>query len=360
MPTIEEIIGFEAMLGLVEEIANGVPKVRLPEGLFTLTESMEANRGRFVTSKGTRQTSKVIRFGAKTEARERQDLGERQITLLHSGEHINHNQEVLMMLRDFDNPRRQDRGRQEVDRQTATFLKRFENLRIASVHSALSTGRINIDIDDNLIPTTSGAAITIDYLVPADHRDQLGGILGTSWADAGAPILEDMEAIQEKSAEDTGLVLEHAIYGKNLLTNLANNTSIKNLLSSDSALASAFGKLTIPNGFLEMTWWPASRAMYAQADGTLHKWFNPDAVVLIPEPTPDWYAMMEGSELIPTNLGNVSADAAGALDDLEEVQGMFSYAHTSNDPVGVKHLAGDNQLPVIKIPGATFILDTEF
>ena len=360
MPNIHEIIGFEALLGLIEDVANGIPDVPLPPGFFTLTEPVEANRGNFVVSQGTRQTSKIVRFGSPSQSRERAGLDNRQVTLIHTKENEKHGEEVLIQLRDFDSPRRQELGRMEIDRQMAIFLMRFQNLRTASVHSMLSRGKISVDGSQNLIPTDTGAEVIIDMQVPDDHKNQADTILDTSWDDPTADIVGQIEDLQVKSAEDTGMLLSHAIYGSNVLGNLIANNQIGEFLKADGGLSTSFGKLKIPDGFLEMTWWSGSKALYAQDDGTIFKWFDPDALVLMPDVSPMWYAMLEGTSAVPTDLGSVMDDPLGSIANLQEVRGPFSYARVTDDPVGIKHIAGDTFLPVSKVPAALFILNTVF
>ena len=39
---------------------------------------------------------------------------------------------------------------------------------------------------------------------------------------------------------------------------------------------------------------------------------------------------------------------------IKNVAGMFAYAYVTKDPMGIKEVAGDTFLPLIKVPAAVF------
>jgi len=77
--------------------------------------------------------------------------------------------------------------------------------------------------------------------------------------------------------------------------------------------------------------------------------------VFTPDPSPEWWEVIQGTYPIPSDIGNVSNDAMASLRNVSVEPGMFSYAHVLSDPVTIKHLAGDTFLPVIKVPNAVVI-----
>ena len=66
---------------------------------------------------------------------------------------------------------------------------------------------------------------------------------------------------------------------------------------------------------------------------------------------------VEGTYPVPAAF-NITKDMMGQLASLKQIAGPFSYATLQDDPVSVKHLAGDTFLPVIKVPGSVFIINT--
>ncbi len=360
--TVEQIIGFEAMLGAVEAVRNGVPTDLLPQQLFTITRPIEGEKGEYTRVDGTRETARRAEYGSPSERRKLQGISTQLVALIHSFEHIMHNPHVLTLLRQVDNPMRQSRGEQEIDRQTAIFLQRFLNLRISTVASIFAQGTISFDGAGNLLPDTSGAALTIDFDVPAGHKNQLdvegtGDLITASWAVATTPIISNIKSIKNVALRETGYPLRHAFYGDNILQYLINNAEVDKLLQANQTLSAGFTAMEIPMGFMELTWWSTGGQFFADAAGVNQTFFDDDSVVFLPDPDPTWWEILEGTYNVPTALGNVSQDGGAAMADVTEVNGLFNYAKLNDDPVTVKHLAGDTMLPVLKVPKAIYIAD---
>jgi hypothetical protein len=83
-----------------------------------------------------------------------------------------------------------------------------------------------------------------------------------------------------------------------------------------------------------------------------------DHITFTPEPRSNWWEMLEGTHAIPTNIGNIYADASAARAGIEEVTGRFSYAKVTDNPVGIDHFAGDTFLPTAKVPANIYIFNT--
>lgn len=360
--TLEQLLGFNAMLGIVELVKSGLPTDGLLNRMLGMTRGSEGNQGSYWRVEGTRQTSIRVAYGSPSVRRAQKGASEVPVNLLHTFEHIVHKPTTLTQLQSMDNPARQKLGQQEIDRQTGLFLQYFRNLRIAAVCSALAKGYIWFDINGNLLPSSSNAVDTIDFGIPAGNKDQLdvfgtAAIIGASWATDGTDILGDLTAIKKASIKKSGYPLRYALYGENIPEYLVSNTNIKNMIGGNPRMSDAFSKGEIPDGLGGFTWIPAYQWFYEDTDNTLQDWWGGDTVVFIPEPARDWFEVLEGTYPVPTRLGNVSRDGVAALGDIAEVGGAFSYATITDDPVGIKHLAGDTFLPVITSPYAVFIAD---
>jgi hypothetical protein len=238
----------------------------------------------------------------------------------------------------------------------------LDNNRISAVASMLRYGEIYYNGQGDLLHSSSGATQTVSLGVPAANKDQLGGNIAASWATAGTDILGQLANIQKTAVQTTGLPLTRCYYGSGVINSLLGNNAIKELMKSDTALTSALRQNRIPEGFglSGMRWEPLWTSHFRDSSGTAREWFPSDFVVFTPEVTRDWYEMQEGSYPVPTSIGNVSADGVAAVNDLEYVNGMFSYAHAISDPVGVRHFMGDTFLPVLRQPNAIYIADTQF
>lgn len=361
--SIEQILGYKNLIGIVQNPAGGVPML-LPPQFTRPGRGVQGKTATWVEVKGNRKTARLVHYGGPSVRRNLTGVAERSAVMIHSYEHINHDMSVLEQLRNMDNPMAQDMGRQTIAVETANFRQTFLNLRESALCSLLTLGAIYFDGSGNLLPSSSGAVVTVDFSVPAGHKDQLnydggGAMIAASWATASTDIPSHVDAIKIAAAKTTGYRIKHAFYGKNIPSYIAANEKVSTLLGNpaNGALASALGQGSIANGFLDLQWHKMSEAFFEDSGGTNRSWFGGDTVVFTPEPSPDWFENIEGSYSIPRNLGGVSADANSAAADLESVRGMFSYAKITDDPVGIKHFGGDTFLPTLKVPTAIFIAD---
>jgi len=224
--------------------------------------------------------------------------------------------------------------------------------------SALFKGYLYFDGEGNLLNSATGAVVTIDYQVPAGNQDQCdmlgdGSIIDAKWSAVGTDIHTHIQAILKAALKLTGLPLTTAYYGTNILDYLLKNTILSELIVRNVGTQQAFINGQIPDGFLGIQKWvPAQNAYYVDADNSYQDLMDDDDVVFTPTVSPIWYEFIEGSYPVPTNIGAVAADAVGAMSNILQKYGMFSYATVLNDPVTVKQNAGDTFLPVVKNPNA--------
>jgi hypothetical protein len=204
---------------------------------------------------------------------------------------------------------------------------------------------------------------SIDFGVPAGNKDQLdwdgnGAIIGASWATAATDILGDVKTLKAASLKLTGYPLRYAFYGANILGYIVGNTNLSKLIQGNAAMAEAIRNSELPNPFLGLTWIPAEFAYFLDQNGATQSWCGADQVVFTPEISGEVYELLEGSYPVPTSVGEVRADGSAALAaDVVEVNGMYSYALLTADPVSIKHVAGDTALPAWLVPNAMFSAD---
>ena len=361
--TLEQILGFENLTGLIQDPRGGVPAELIPPG-FTNTagaQQVAGDSAKYTKVAGTRQTARLVQYGSPSVKRGLKNVSEVPVKLMHTHEHINHEMRVLTALRQYDNPQLQMRGQQEVDRQTAGFRMLFNNLRASTIFSIFRFGQIYFDGAGELLPTSSGAVTTVDFTVPAGNKNQLdvfgaGAIIGASWATAGTDIIGDMHALRKAARKLTGYPLRHAFYGENILGYFLGNDKLKEFLVRNPAMQTALISGDIPDGLFGLNWHPFYEAFFEDSGGTLRDWWSGDTITFTPDPSPDWWDWLLGSYEVPTELG-IASDASAALANFATQHGMFSYASITTDPPGIKHNAGDTFLPTLKVPGAIFIAD---
>jgi hypothetical protein len=360
--TLQQILGGKNLTGVIQGVAGGVPTDILPEAFLTPTRTVEGNHCTYRKVTGTRQLARLVHYGAKAHVRELSGVGEVLVKLLHSFESIRHDPAVLMNLTQLDDEGKQKLGADEVARRTREFKQLFGNLRAACIYSIFANGAIYFDGDGNLLPSSSGAAITVDVDVPAGNQGQLdvlgdGAIVSASWANAGTAIHKQVAALKKAARKLTGYPLRHAFHGANILDYLLGNTKLKELINRTPAGQQAAAVNEIPDGFLGLQWHAVDEAFYVDADNTHQDFFGGDTVVFTPEPSPEWWEVIEGTYPIPTDVGAISADGEAALGSVTAAAGMFSYAAVAHNPVAVEQFAGDTFLPIPKVPGAIFIAD---
>ena len=362
--SIEQILASRNLIGLIQGVVSGVPDNLVPPAFFTTLRTVEGNRASYNKVNGTRQTARLVQYGSASQKRELKGIAEKAVTLLHTFEHENHPAAVYTNLINEDNEQKQKLGMMTISRQIRMFGDLFKNLRISSIYSALALGGIHFDAAGNLLPSSSGAVISVDYGIPAGNKEQLdvfgaGDIISAKWSAASTDILGQIKAIKDASIRLTGYPLKYAFYGKNVPGYLLGNTAFRDLVSASPRMAEAAASSDVPEPLAGLSWRSVSEAFYVDNGGTSRGWFDDDTVVFTPEPSIEWYEFLEGTFAVPTN-SNLSADAATAMRSMQEVPGPFSYAEVTMDPPGVKHYAGDTFLPVIKVPSAVFIAEVNW
>ncbi len=358
--TLDQILGAENLVGVIQGIKNGIPDDILPPQFMRVTRTVSGNRATYHRVKGTRQVARQVHYGAPSTERKKADITEVPVNLLHTIEHQRHDPTVLMNLKAIGSEQRQKLGRDEIARQVGLFNTLFENLRLATVYSVFRDGHIYFDGDGNLLNSSAGAVLDVDMQISDDNKDQLNGIITASWATAGTSIHTHITNLKIRARQLTGYRLTDAFYGKRVLDLFLGNTKLAALINRNATLQAAFAGGEIPDGFLGLKWHPAYESFFEDNDGTNQEFIDGDQIVFTPTPSPEWWEVIDGTYPVPRNIGNLAGDATGALANVMEVAGKFSYGLVTEDPVGIKHVAGDTFLPVLKVPDAIFLADTVF
>lgn len=369
---LETILGMRNLIGMIQSVMSGVPDDLLPPEMYRASRTVEGNRGTYFKVRGTRQTARIVQYGGPSKARELPGVSEEPVTLIHSFEHVVHSASILQNLAaenqtSPDSEIKQRMGLETVSRQIATFGDLFKNLRVSAIYSALATGKIYWDADGNLLPNSTGAKFTVDYGVPANQVGTLSTVLGavqTGWNTAATDVPGQIVQLKNIARQRTGYPITHAYYGANILGYLNGNTAIKQFYTGSAKITEGMAWTEIPDGFLGIQKWiPVTEAFFAQSvqplgsdeSASISSWFSGDQIVFTPTPSQDWWEVLEGTYPVPKAF-TVTQDMMQQLQSLQQVAGPFSYAVLQDDPVSVKHLAGDTFLPILKVPGAIYIV----
>jgi len=370
--TLQDILASRNLIGRVVDIVNGVPEKILPPGFVTANRTTEGNRGEYLRVAGTRQVATVARYGSPAMNVALPGIGSTPITLLHSFESAYHDPTTLMLLIEETGTglMRQQMAKETINRQLDVFGQRFKNLRVSSVFSALATGGIAFDSRGNLLPpdTTSflinsTAAYAVNYGIPltnCGNPQPFGTPLLKNWVynpntNPTPDILNQLLALKEAAIELTGFPLTHAFYGKNIPRYIANDPVMQSIIRGSSKVAEQSLSSTIPEAVGELKWIQSNYAHYYDQNGTMQRWIGPNQIVFTPDPSEEWYELIEGTYPVPRSV-QLASDMQAVLGNIQQVAGPFSYAQITTNPVGIQHFAGDTFLPIVKNPLVVFIV----
>jgi hypothetical protein len=354
--TIQDLLGYTSLSGISEAVKTGVPDV-LPDAFWTTKSRTVGDAGEYTRYEGTRQTMKRTEYGASSTKRALSAIGKFPVKLMHFYEHIDLDIKVYQALRKYADYGMQEMGRVEVERQVAQFRAVMDNTRKSLVCSMLSEGSISFDSSGNLLPSTSGAALTIDYAVPANNQNQLNGVIAASWATTTTNIPNHLRALRKRARQDTGYPLKYAFYGQNIPGYFAANDFVKEYLSRHPVMRQQFlDNGEIPNGLFGFDWVPVYEAFFVDQSGTVQEWFGSDQVTFTPDINSDVYEMIEGTFPVPRSF-QPFVDHKAATADFDIKEGMFAYGVPISDPMTARLFHGDTCLPVWKNPSAIYLAD---
>lgn len=360
MPTsLNDILSWTQLTKMVQEIKPGIPKV-LPEALWTLTEEVYGNKVANTITVGSRQVASAAPYLSKSKQVKKLDVSTQAMVLISSYEHVEFGEDFMDVLRRFESYDPQDnRFYDHLLLQTAALRKRFDNLRIATVTSLFANaGKIYFDSDNKLLPSSSGAALTVDMGVPSGNVGNPGSIVSGSWATASTNIFNQIANLKTFALQQSNYPIKYAIYGKNVGGYVYNNASMQLYLSRNPGMNQKFNDTgKIPDGFLDLTWIPAQDFYYVDDTGTVQEMFPADQVTFIPEIDRDVYTLYEGTTPVPTDL-NIQATPEAALRSVKEVRGIGANAVVEMDPPKLLHKMFDCHLPRWKVPGSMITVDT--
>jgi hypothetical protein len=353
--SVSQLLEWVPLTEAVETVKTGIPKV-LPPEFWTLTEDVSGYKARLVEYQGTRRVARVTPYGSPPRQVEHLPLGDRPVILLHTNEEIAFRDELVRILREWDEYKPQQKfAVQEIARQGEGFRQRFENLEIAAVTKTVADGRLYFDADGNLLPTSSGADLTVDQLIPSGNRLTVSN----SWATAATDIVTYINTLKNTAVQTTGYPLKYAIYGQNIPGYFNNNTSIQNYWWRNQQFSNDWLNTgRVPERMLELIWVPAQQAFWEDQTGTVQSIFPADQVTFTPEITAATWTFYRGSKLVPTQTGPFP-DAEAAIRSTQEVFGRGRYAKIPlEEPTKIIDVGFDTFLPRIKQPSAWFFVDT--
>jgi hypothetical protein len=351
---------------MIQAVKTGVPR-RMPDSFFKATRRVNGNTAEYFKTRGTRKMARVATYGSPAKEHQLKDVSLQPVVLMHAFESIKLPGAVLVNLLDPEGGQKQELGMEEVSRQVAEFAALFDNLRVNSVQMAMASGALSFDSDGNLLPNATNAQFSVNFAIPTGNQGQLdvqgtgNPIISAPWSSSGTPIIKQIGLLQQAAVQLTGYELQHAFYGTNIPSYLANNSEGHAFLARNPVANQQYLDTgQIPQGVAGLQWHAMGSAFFEDPSGNIQTLLGPDSIVFTPEPSPEWYELVEGSMVVPTDLGKLAGNAGAGLADLREAFGRFAYAKVTDNPVAIEMFAGDTFLPLIKVPAAVFQATVKF
>ncbi len=355
---LNQLFGSNLITTQITSPEGGLPD-GFPTGFMTTTKQVSGNMTSWDVMGETRDTGTVTGYGNPATRRNLASKSKGKAILMHFNDEIGMGQE---MLNDILNSmgENDEKGVEEVARQTARAATILKNTRVATIISMLAGGTISVapdtSVDKGRIVDSSyaGAVTHADLGIPAANLTNLGGIITAKWDIAGTAIATQMEAIQRQRMINGTPTLKYCGYGPGVSDALQNNTIVANMLRTGRI------NFDISTGIIEglwgMTWYPLTGNFLKSSSAGAYT--NPFAkkVVLHPEPSRDWYELHEGSYVIGgPGTPAVGTNAMDILRSMTKVKGAFTFARLETNPANIIHTFGDTFLPVLYQPSAIFI-----
>lgn len=360
MASLLDILAWRNISRAVQRVETGIPD-RLPPEFNSLTENVLGDRTTYVTFYGQRAVARRAEYGAQSRPRTLKQIGEQSVTLLHFAEHIKIRQELMMRLRQPDDLLAQQMAQMEIARHGADLRQLFDNTRVAAQTFMLAQGKVWFDAAGNVLPSATGASLTVDYNIGANNRNQLNGIIDKTWSDPTAAIIQHVENVRVQMRRNTGRMLKNAFYGKNIPNYLFTNNTLKAYWQFNSKMYESFAANpgAVPNGFAGLNWHPMGETFFDDQNGVTQSIFPDDQVTFSPAIERNVYTLYEGSLPVPRSF-QIAGDAAAAASNYEIVYGVGGYAVPEYDPIGIKEVYFDTMMPMWKNGLDMFIADTTF
>ncbi len=362
--SLEEILGYVPLTKAIETVKAGVPKL-LPDVFYARKPEFRllGDKTRRIETQGTRKNARLVPYGAPSRQVTALPLDGRDIRLMHTEETISFSWELFMQIREFESYTVMMKLAEEARRQISNIATRQVNLLTSTAHAMLANANLWFDSNGEMLSSSSGADLTIDYGVPANNQNQLNGIIDASWALATTNIPLHLKKIRQKARFTTGYPLKYALYGQNVMSYMLRNDFLKSYLVSlgGQSLANQFlstGEL--PPNFMGFEWISMNEAFFDSESGTTTAIWDDDAITFCPDPADsNVYGVYEGSYPVLTKF-DLTGDAMGQFSNYDQKYGAYGYGYPSfpPQPLGLFGVVGDTFLPALMTPAAWFFANT--
>lgn len=246
------------------------------------------------------------------------------------------------------------RGQTYLTRQEGSLGQRFKNSREFMMAKMFQGGFDIKSQGEDWLPVSSGSGdITIDFQIPAGNKTQLdmlgaGNIIGTSWDNAAAPIVDQLMDINAAFENLHGWPLQHVWINSATIQNILDNTQLTTIAGTANVVFKRF--INEETGFpdLQMVFTAVPWVTFHIYDAVLEevdtktKIIPDNTAIFTPQPDPEWLEWIEGSEMVAENVRDMGTERFGFWGWMERI----------TQPAAWELLGVDNGLPALYVPSA--------
>lgn len=342
------------------DVKGGLPRP-LPAGFYQHSDTTVVGVNvEYDAVSEARHSSKLVDANSPSKRVETPGRSRKYAISLGTRENLGLDAEMIAMLQS-NVPILQARAKRLQMQRALDFKRRVDNLQVNLVHSVLSQGKIWVDTNGEILPTSSGAAITVDFAQTYMGSGQLSKtsvwpnttVQVGDWSIPSTAIDQSLRALGDAYAYTTGRQVGGVFVGRNIPTYFTTNTSMQTYMSRNPVIGREFADTNeIPAGMMDYSWAPAHRAFSVSSGNAITPWFDPDTITIVPALSSDWYENLECSLPVPSGI-----PFANSFEGLNDFAGMFpltkgygAYCYGSLDPISLTCVQQWYGLPVAKSP----------
>lgn len=286
---------------------------------------------------------------------------ERRVYLLHAFNEVGLSTEALRMIRRPTDQTLQEQGRREIRFQMEQFGDRHRLFRALCLAKTLTQGEIHFDAAGHVLESNSGASYSVDFAVPASHKQQLdggsGAIIDKAWSDASAKILDDLDTVRMQAEEENAEEPRHIWLHHTAKRWLRDNTQLQSYVQGSAEKVDQVLRGSMIEDLNGWTWHFFS-GTYSGFDGVTRPFIPKDQAIMTPDVGP-WLRAVDGSELI-AGFEGIHPGIDDAMGEISEVHGDFAYVRLVDNPTKLVLRMGTNFVYAFANPSAVWMPTVDF
>lgn len=263
--------------------------------------------------------------------------------------------DVMHALSEPDSRQLQRKGQREMDRTMGKFVERHRALKELIIARVLTDGVVHYDGQGRILSSSSGAAASASFGVPAGNQGTIGGLIGDDelFDNPSADIPEVLSAIDE-AAEAASMPIPTDVWcHRSNIPGLQNNTKYQTWAVRNPAHA----ERVLSGGIIEELWgktWHFVGHRYNDPVTGVSTPFIPTTkAILTPPANSNVFRRENGITNVPGDI-NVKATWQEALANLKEMVGQYAYAKLIDDPIKLLAYLGDKFVFGLNEPQAIY------